>query len=242
LKPLKRADRRVELAPVEDPIPEVEETLETTNTTFDVPHETAEISNDAIPEVKQKKRKRKEREEEAKTDDIESRYMNKVYKTIKKHQPDNPLPQPDLEPEEPENAEPNLEGDDDDIDPDLLQHETVTSTSTAADKTIFISNLPVKVLISKPLLRSLRELFSEHGRIESIRFRSIAFTDLLPRKVAFITKKLHPERDTLNAYIVYQETDSVNDAVNNLNGHKWEGKHLRVDSVANPTVPHLDRD
>lgn len=242
MKPLKRADRPVEVAPVEDAIPEAQETHETTNANFVVSHETAEISTEAIPQVKPNKRKRKEREEEAKTHDIESRYMNKVYKTIKKHQPDNPLPKPDLEPEQPDNAEPNLDGDDDDIDPDLLQHETVTSTSTAADKTIFISNLPVKVLISKSHLRSLRELFSEHGSIESIRFRSIAFTDLLPRKVAFITKKLHPERDTLNAYIVYRETDSVDDAVNDLNGHLWEGKHLRVDSVANPTVPHVDRD
>jgi nucleolar protein 12 len=186
-----------------------------------------------------KKRKRKEREEEAKTDDLESRYMHKVYSQIsKKQKPDSVINQeqgstiPTAEREEDaDDGEP--------IDPDLLQHETVDSTSTAADQTIFISNLPVKVLTSKPHLRSLKQLFATHGQIISIRFRSIAFTDLVPRKQAFITKKLHPERDTLNTYLVYQNPTSVPTAVNALNGHLWEEKYLRVDSVSNPTVPPL---
>jgi nucleolar protein 12 len=193
----------------------------------------------AINAKQSKKRKRKEREEEAKTDDLESRYITKVYSQILKKQKADPVnrqpEQPSLPVVEPEDDADN----DETIDPELLQHETVNSNSTSADQTIFISNLPVKVLTSKPHLRSLKQLFATYGPITSIRFRSIAFTDLVPRKQAFITKKLHPERDTLNAYLVYQTKDSVTPAVNALNGHLWEEKHLRVDSVSNPTVPSI---
>ena len=172
-----------------------------------------------------KKRKRRALEEEEKAEDIESRYMDKIYSKISK-------PEPVAGPVE-EKIEETLPTE---VDDELLQHETLTSTSNNAEQTIFISNLPVAVLTSKPLLRSLKQLFSKHGEIKSIRFRSIAFTDLVPRKVAYITKKFHPERDTLNAYIVYNDKESVPAAVAALNGFLWEEKHLRVDSVSNPSV------
>jgi nucleolar protein 12 len=187
-----------------------------------------DVTHPVKKEKTNKKRKRMEQEEEAKTDDIESRYITKIYSKISKKQKSTD----DQSPKE----SPPLENPDDEIDPALLQHEALTPTSLAAEKTIFISNLPVKVLTSKPHLRSLKKLFSQHGKISSLRFRSIAFTNLGSRKVAFITKNLHPERDTLNAYIVFASADSVASAVQSLNGFEWEEKHLRVDSVSNPTV------
>jgi len=205
----------------------------------DVPQ--VEDSQNTIPAHKEdslkasKKRKRKENRDQADIEDIENRYLKKVYSKVLTEDPlvANTLPEPtDLVP----TTTGDIANEEEDIDPELLQHETLTPQSTAADKTIFISNLPVKVLISKPSLRELKQLFSIHGNISSIRFRSIAFSELGPRKVAFITKKLHPERDTLNAYLVYETADSVSKAVKALNGFIWEGKHLRVDSVANPAV------
>lgn len=182
-----------------------------------------EIVSEPAQDVKLTK-KRKRRLEEEKTEDLESRYINKIYSKISK--PEH------VDIEEPETpASPS-----DEIDPELLQHETLTPNSDAAEKTIFISNVPVKVLTSKPFLRSLKQLFSKHGQISSIRFRSIAFAELVPRKVAYITKTFHPERDTVNAYIVYDSAENVQSAVESLNGVVWEGKHLRVDSVSNPSV------
>ncbi|CAG8580455.1 13608_t:CDS:2 [Gigaspora margarita] len=75
-------------------------------------------------------------------------------------------------------------------------------------KTIFIGNLPTCV-IKKP------------------------FSEPLPRRVAFINKKLHPDRDVLNAYIVFKEKSSVQSALS-MNAQIFMGKHLRVDSVADP--------
>ncbi|CAG8609293.1 14136_t:CDS:2 [Dentiscutata heterogama] len=99
-------------------------------------------------------------------------------------------------------------------------------------KTIFIGNLPVSV-IKKASSKKLKAHFSRFGRIESIRFRSISFSEPLPRRIAFINKKLHPERDVLNAYIVFKEKSSVQGALS-MNSQIFMGKHLRVDSVADP--------
>ncbi|CAI2165186.1 13717_t:CDS:2 [Funneliformis geosporum] len=106
------------------------------------------------------------------------------------------------------------------VDPERLQ------------RTIFVGNLPVAVTL-KANNKKLKALFSQFGKIESVRFRSIAFSELLPRKIAFITGKLHPERDILNAYIVYKEQSSVQQAIT-MNAQMFMEKHLRVDSVANP--------
>ncbi|CAG8525888.1 435_t:CDS:2 [Ambispora gerdemannii] len=100
------------------------------------------------------------------------------------------------------------------------------------EKTIFVGNLPVSV-IEKHNYRVLKKKFSEFGKILSIRFRSIAFSEPLPRKIAFKLGKLHPERDILNAYVVYQEKESTVNALS-MNAQLFLDKHLRVDSVANP--------
>lgn len=60
-----------------------------------------------------------------------------------------------------------------------------------------------------------------------------AFSELLPRKAAFISGKLHPERDVLNAYIVYTDKVSAEKALE-MNAQVFHDKHLRVDSAANP--------
>ena len=195
------------------------ERVEVDELTLTPPKSSVESGHDA-----KSSKKRKRRLEEEKTEDLESRYINKIYSKISKPEP--------VAVETPETPPSPSE----EIDPELLQHETLTPNSDAAEKTLFISNVPVKVLTSKPLLRSLKQLFSKHGQISSIRFRSIAFTDLVPRKVAYITKNFHPERDTVNAYIVFNTAEAVQNAVESLNGVLWEGKHLRVDSVSNPSV------
>lgn len=57
----------------------------------------------------------------------------------------------------------------------------------------------------------------------------------MPRKAAFINKKFHPERDTLNAYIVYKEKESVDNALVE-NGQAFLDKHIRVDRVGREGV------
>ncbi|TPX74835.1 hypothetical protein CcCBS67573_g03898 [Chytriomyces confervae] len=120
-------------------------------------------------------------------------------------------------------------------------------------RSIFIGNLPVKAA-EKATTKKLMALFKPFGSIESLRFRSIvsltfhayfrdpvflnlkiskctkAFSNNLPRKVSYLAKEFHPDRDSMNAYLVYKDEESVDKALG-MNGHVFEGKHLRVDKA-----------
>ncbi|KAG1176047.1 hypothetical protein G6F70_003680 [Rhizopus microsporus] len=97
------------------------------------------------------------------------------------------------------------------------------------ERTVFIGNLSV-ACIEKEGYRQLKSKFKEFGKIESIRFRSIAFSQPMNRKAAFLARKLHSDRDVLNAYIVYEKKESVDKALE-LNGTIFMEKHLRVDAA-----------
>lgn len=120
-----------------------------------------------------------------------------------------------------------------------LVHETQKRQDKELEKaqaTVFVGNLPTSVITSQADYKALRDLFSQYGRVKSVRFRSIAFSELLPRKVAFVQRKFHPERDTFNAYIVMADAVQARAALV-LNGHYFLGvKHIRIDSVAHPAA------
>ncbi|KAF9154747.1 Nucleolar protein 12 [Actinomortierella ambigua] len=126
--------------------------------------------------------------------------------------------------------------DDEEEDSDDENDDKANSKKKKADdperraRTLFVGNLSVSA-ISKGDFKTLKQRFSEYGTIESIRFRSVAFSELLPRKIAFITGKLHPERDVVNAYIVYKEKESIAKAVAGMNGQLFLNKHVRVDNA-----------
>lgn len=134
---------------------------------------------------------------------------------------------------------------------DLKEQELVK-----AEKTIFIGNVPNEVITSKKLYKDFKRLVSTDPRtseeaesendklvnfkVDSIRFRSIAFDEALPRKVAFVHQKLHKSRDSINAYVVYEEVKPVNIMCQFLNGKVFQDHHLRIDSVTHP-APHDKR-
>ncbi|KAG0196760.1 Nucleolar protein 12 [Mortierella sp. GBA30] len=123
------------------------------------------------------------------------------------------------------------DSDDEDASPDTNKDGTKKSDDPERQaRTAFVGNLAVSSM-TKADFRKLKSTFSAFGPVESIRFRSIAFSELLPRKIAFITGKLHPERDVVNAYVVFKNKDSVTKAVAAMNGQLFLNKHIRVDTV-----------
>ncbi|CEP19112.1 hypothetical protein [Parasitella parasitica] len=98
-------------------------------------------------------------------------------------------------------------------------------------RTIFVGNLPVEC-IEKEGYKQLEAKFKNYGKIESIRFRSVAFSEPMDRKSAFIARKLHSSRDVLNAYIVYSKKEEADKACK-VNGVVFMDKHLRVDGASN---------
>lgn len=104
----------------------------------------------------------------------------------------------------------------------------------ADNNTIFVGNLPKEVTY-----KQLRKLFKKFGNIDTIRIRGIVpDSPQIPKKVAAITKKLHPKLQTVYAYVRFVSEESAKAALA-LNGTLFEGNHLRVDT-ANKTEKKYD--
>jgi nucleolar protein 12 len=96
------------------------------------------------------------------------------------------------------------------------------------NRTIFVGNLHNDVTE-----KQLEKEFSQYGKIESSRFRSIAISNpKMPKKGAAITKSYHESRDSKNAYIVYVTEESATKALAH-NGKQFFEKTLRVDNAGN---------
>ncbi|KAI8325786.1 RNA-binding domain-containing protein, partial [Martensiomyces pterosporus] len=99
-------------------------------------------------------------------------------------------------------------------------------------RTVFIGNLTTVCITDKNAYSELKKLCMGYGKVKAIRFRSIAFSDLLPRKIAFIQGKFHSERQTCNAYVEFIEEEAAKKCLE-LNGTIFQDKHLRVDLAGN---------
>ena len=131
------------------------------------------------------------------------------------------------------------------------RHETLTTTQAEtevekASRTVFLGNVSTTCIKSKSSERELKEHLSsflsdlpssqKSHKIESIRFRSTAFsTASVPKKAAFAKKELmDATTQSTNAYVVYSTPLAAREAVKRLNGTMILDRHLRVDGVAHP--------
>lgn len=182
-----------------------------------------------------RKRKRKAAEEE-----IEDSYMRKL-------QDDEPKPKPKkaraekAEDEDGENSdsEDDGEGEEEAAKPAgfEIKHECLVNPADVeldkSNRTVFLGNVPSNAISSKTDYKTLKAHFSTAGKISSVRFRSVAFSEQIPRKAAFVNHKLHEKQKTVNAYIVYKDAAGARKALT-LNGSVVLDRHIRVDSVAHP--------
>ncbi|XP_051880757.1 RNA-binding protein 34 isoform X2 [Pristis pectinata] len=99
-------------------------------------------------------------------------------------------------------------------------------------RTVFVGNLPSEY--SKQMIIAL---FKEFGPIESVRFRSVAREEPnISRKLATIQKKVHPKRNNMNAYIVFQQCSNAVRALTR-NGYEVKtGFNIRVDLASKSDV------
>ncbi|EWC45957.1 hypothetical protein DRE_04750 [Drechslerella stenobrocha 248] len=148
----------------------------------------------------------------------------------------NEQPDPDTNPSDDDDSDDDSD-DSDGAPPARIAHETEGGIQQQelekANRTVFIGNLPSTVITDKSHYKTLKTAFKTHGPISSVRFRSIAFSDQIPRKAAFVTKALHVDQTTVNAYIVFTTADAARTALT-LNGTVLLSHHLRVDSIAHP--------
>lgn len=95
------------------------------------------------------------------------------------------------------------------------------------NRTVFVGNLPLS-----STKKTLRLLFKDKGSIESIRFRSLVREDpSMSRKEAVIKRKAHPQKQSINAYVVFKEEQSATSALDR-NGLELEPDlFIRVDRI-----------
>lgn len=201
----------------------------------------AVLTSGAASHKKDKKRKRKQRDDD---DGLESRHLQKLAKDD-----DEPVEKRQKGEDEPEDQP----GEEDDAasDDGVIMHESLAADPAAseleqASRTIFLSNVSIEAITSrtakKTLLAHLSSVLDKTASppqtIESIRFRSTAFsTAAVPKRAAFIKKSLmDATTKSTNAYVVYSVIPAVRAAVTKLNGTVVLDRHLRVDSVAHPAT------
>lgn len=206
-----------------------------------------------------KKRKRGDKDEE-----LEDTYMQKLAreeakddeKRKKKQKTDKPATAPPTE--EQKDAAPTSDVDaDSDSDSDsfvIPKHETQLDPNTTtgevelekASRTVFLGNVSSEAIESKTAKKQLEKHLKSFiddladakppHKLESIRFRSTAFSSSLPKRAAFAKKELmDTTTKSTNAYAVYTTQTAAREAARRLNGTTILGRHLRVDSVAHPS-------
>eukprot|EP01137_Pigoraptor_chileana_P004643 Opistho-2@46572 len=103
-------------------------------------------------------------------------------------------------------------------------------------RTIFVGNLPVDTA-KHP--KAFKKLAATYGPVESVRFRSVALKSpgsTVNRKAGLLGGKLHPDRDSINGYVVFETKEAATAALA-MNGSVFNEKHLRVDNAGTPRVP-----
>lgn len=115
-----------------------------------------------------------------------------------------------------------------------------------ASRTVFLANVSTLCIRSRSARKTLMNYLTSFApslpphniphRIESLRFRSTAFSsNLIPKRIAYAKQCLmESTTKSTNAYVVYTTKLAAQEAVKKLNGTSILDRHLRVDSVAHP--------
>ncbi|KAI9301018.1 hypothetical protein BJ944DRAFT_13479 [Cunninghamella echinulata] len=119
--------------------------------------------------------------------------------------------------------------------PAILKGEKETKQKEKNQRSVFVGNVPLGNM-SKQDHKQFTQLFSQYGKIDSIRFRSFSMSTHMDRKGAFITKQFNAQREEGNAYVVFKSKDAVDACVKALNGTVFMEHHLRVDHADASTV------
>lgn len=210
------------------------------------------VSRGAGTEDDGRKRKRKQRDE---YDNLESKYLHRLAEeqepSGKRRKADESKAEGAKDESADEASQDEVEDEDLSMDDAAPVHESLAANPVAdevekANRTVFLSNVSSEVITSrtakKTLMNHLSSILDKKAspaqKIESIRFRSTAFsTAAIPKRAAFIKKSvMEATTRSTNAYVVYSTAPAARLAVSELNGTTVLDRHLRVDSVAHPAA------
>ncbi|EFN74665.1 RNA-binding protein 34 [Camponotus floridanus] len=108
---------------------------------------------------------------------------------------------------------------------------TVERQEDIDKKTIFIDNIPKDTKEAE-----IKKVFSKFGPINNLRFRNIVPQNLkMSKKVAAITKQIHPKVTTVVVYINYKSKESAQKALS-MNGKIFQGNYIHVQIVSDKSM------
>uniref|UniRef100_A0A914WMC5 RRM domain-containing protein n=1 Tax=Plectus sambesii TaxID=2011161 RepID=A0A914WMC5_9BILA len=103
----------------------------------------------------------------------------------------------------------------------------VKMTDEEKQRSVFVGNVPLD-----GTRKELTKLFTEFGKVESVRFRSAISNNVkLPKKAIVISKKFGDAKMCFNAYVKFADKESAEKALA-FNGRKIRDHQLRVDTCA----------
>lgn len=198
----------------------------------------AEQANDNIQDGKTKRERKRKRKQD--NDDLEEKYLAKLADD------DESEPSGKRQKGEGEDAKEGASEEEDAVPVhESLTQENKQSETEKATRTVFLGNVATEAISSKSakkeLMKHLASVLDKDAsppqKIESLRFRSVAFsTGSMPKRAAYITKALmDATTKSTNAYAVFSDPAAARKVVAELNGTEILGRHIRVDSVAHPS-------
>ncbi|XP_059045520.1 uncharacterized protein LOC131841255 [Achroia grisella] len=104
-------------------------------------------------------------------------------------------------------------------------------------RTLFVGNVP----FSNKCKKEIKSIFNKYGAIETIRIRTVPVKDgRVTPKLAVIKNELHPDRSTVNVYVKFKESSSVDEALIE-NNTVLNNNHLRVSRSDSTGAEHDPR-
>ncbi|KAL9111331.1 MAG: hypothetical protein Q9227_004208 [Pyrenula ochraceoflavens] len=115
-----------------------------------------------------------------------------------------------------------------------------------SDRTVFLGNVSSQAVTTKAARKTLLKHVSaflpaipsdtDPHRVDSMRFRSVAFSSGVPKRAAYAKKEvMDATTKSTNAYVVYSSKEAAQAAVRKLNGTVVLDRHLRADLVSQPS-------
>ncbi|KAG7108677.1 Nucleolar protein 12 like [Verticillium longisporum] len=205
---------------------------------------------EAVERLLEPPRKPKERKRKRDEDDLEGKYLNKL--ALEEEKEEAQIKRQKNKSEAPKAEQADDTTSDDDVEKEVLPvHESLVAKDKndantkdtdveKASRTVFLANVAAEASTTKAakktLMTHLSTVLEKGEKIESIRFRSLAFSaGSMPKRAAYITHSLmEATTKSANAYVVYSTPAAARKACTTLNGSVVLDRHIRVDSVAHP--------
>lgn len=96
------------------------------------------------------------------------------------------------------------------------------------DRVVMVKNLPAQIK-----RKTVHHFFAKFGKINAVWLRCAALADpAMPKKVAVIKKEFHPDRDSISAFVRFEEAESAQSAVS-ATGCEFQERHIAISLVSN---------